>query len=119
MSTEERIVSDTGGEKGQKASQLGTIDPVALLHLGEVSGFGAKKYASFNYLKGYDWRLSFDAMQRHMLRFWAGEDRDIESGLLHPTHAAWHGLAMTSFVLRDLGSDTRPDYDLPDEFWLP
>jgi hypothetical protein len=104
---EVRITSETGGEKGSKPSQLGTIDPVALLHLGEVSGFGAKKYAAFNYLKGYDWRLSFDAMQRHMLQFWAGEDRDEESGLLHPAHAAWHGLAMTSFVLRGVGEDTR------------
>lgn len=107
MTEEIRLVSETGGEKGQKASQLGSIDPLALLHLGEVSGFGAQKYAAFNYLKGYDWRLSVDAASRHMLAFWGGENRDPESGLLHPAHFAWHGLALTSFVLRDLGEDTR------------
>jgi hypothetical protein len=104
---EVRITSETGGEKGTKPSQLGTIDPLALLHLGEVSGFGAQKYEAFNYLKGYDWRYSFDAALRHALAFWGGEDRDPESGLLHPAHFAWHGLAMTSFVLRDIGTDSR------------
>jgi hypothetical protein len=104
---ETRVVSETGGEKGQKASQLGTIDPIALLHLGEVSGFGAQKYEAFNYLKGYDWRLTVDAALRHLLAFWAGEDRDPESGLLHPAHFAWHGLALTSFALRGIGEDTR------------
>lgn len=106
-SGEVRVVSATGGEKGQKASQLGAIDPLALLHLGEVSGFGAQKYAAFNYLKGYDWRLSFDAAMRHAFTFWGGEDRDPESGLFHTAHFAWHGLALTSFLLRELGEDTR------------
>lgn len=123
--SETRLVSETGGEKGQKASQLSTIDPLALLHLGEVSGFGAQKYAAFNYLKGYDWALSVDALERHTLGFWAGDDRDHcpidceyanetgegtcrnHSGLLHPAMAAWHGLALTSFVLRGLGTDGR------------
>ena len=104
---EVRVTSATGGEKGQKASQLSTVDPLALRHLGEVSGFGAKKYSSFNFLKGYDWALSVDALQRHLLSFWAGEDKDPESGLLHVTHAAWHGLALTSFQLRGVGEDTR------------
>lgn len=102
-----RVTSATGGQKGTKPSQLGTIDPIALLHLGEVSGFGAQKYDAFNYLKGYDWRLTVDAALRHLLAFWGGEDRDPESGLLHPAHFAWHGLALTSFVLRDVGEDTR------------
>lgn len=105
--TEVRMVSETGGEKGQKPSQLGAIDPLALLHLGEVAGFGAEKYAAFNYLKGYDWRLNMDAMERHLLLFWSGEDFDPESGLYHPAHAAWHGLALTSFAMRGLGTDTR------------
>jgi hypothetical protein len=104
---ETRLTSETGGEKGQKAAQLSTLDPVALLHLAEVSGFGAQKYESFNFLKGYDWALSIDAASRHMLAFWAGEDRDPESGLLHTAHFAWHGLALTSFALRGIGTDSR------------
>lgn len=105
--SEVRITSETGGQKGSKPEQISTIDPKALLALAEVSGFGAQKYAAYNYLKGYDWNLSYDAAQRHLMEFWAGEDRDQESGLLHPLHAAWHCLAMSSFIMRDLGTDTR------------
>lgn len=107
MEKEVRVVSNTGGEKGQKASQLSTVDPLALRHLGEVSGFGAQKYDAFNFLRGYDWALSVDALYRHMNAFWSGEDRDPESGLLHVGHVAWHGLALTSFQLREIGEDTR------------
>lgn len=105
---ETRITSETGGQKGSKPQQLSTLDPVALLHLSEVSGFGASKYAAFNFLRGYDWSLSVDAASRHLMSFWAGEDRDPESGLLHTAHLAWHGLALTSFQLRELGTDNRP-----------
>lgn len=106
---EEIRVTDpkTGGQKGQKLARLGAIDPVALLEIAKVAGYGAQKYAAFNYLKGYDWSLSFDAMQRHLLQFWAGEDYDTESGRLHVAHAAWHGGALTSFILRGLGTDDR------------
>lgn len=107
----ETVITDpeTGGRKGQKLARLGSLDPAALLTLAEVSGFGAQKYATFNYLKGYDWSLSFDAMQRHALKHWAGEDLDPESGLPHIAHAAWHALALLSFLQRGVGSDDRPD----------
>lgn len=104
---EVRTVSATGGEKGRKLCAVGSIDPAALMALGEVSGFGAQKYARYNYLKGYDWSLSFDAMMRHALLFWSGQDYDEESGKLHILHAAWHCLAMASFVMRELGTDDR------------
>lgn len=118
--SEVRVVDpETGGEKGQKPSQIGALDPVSLLVLGEVAGFGADKYAAFNYLKGYSWRLSFDALQRHMMAFWAGQDYDEESGLPHVAHAAWHALTLVSFMERGLGTDDRPpsiySQDLPME----
>jgi len=105
----EIIVTDpnTGGQKASKPSQLGFIDPLALMELGNVAGMGAEKYEKYNYLRGYDWSLSMNAMQRHVLQFWAGEDRDEESGCLHTAHAAWHGLALVSFSLRNLGTDDR------------
>jgi hypothetical protein len=104
---EERVTSETGGQKGRKPEQISTVDPLALLKLAEVSGFGAQKYEAFNYLRGYDWALSYDAAQRHLMQFWLGEDHDRESGLLHPLHAAWHCLALGSFQMRGLGTDSR------------
>lgn len=110
MAGSETRVTDpnTGGAKGQKPIQVGAYDPVALLALGRVAAMGAKKYDAFNYLKGYDWRLSFDAMMRHALAFWSGEDTDDESGEPHIVHAMWHAGALASFYLRGIGSDTRP-----------
>ena len=71
------------------------------------AGFGAEKYAPFNYLKGYPWSLSFNAATRHAFAMWNGEDLDPESGLPHAAHFAWHGLTLTSFYLRGLGTDDR------------
>ena len=65
--TETRIVDPvTGGEKGQKDVQLHCIPWEALEILGKVYTFGREKYADYNFRKGYNWSLSFDAMQRHL-----------------------------------------------------
>ena len=104
---EVRVTDESGGEKGKKLAQLGAMDPAALIELARVAGMGANKYEAFNYLKGYDWSLSFDAMQRHALLFWAGEDVDPESGLSHMAHAAWMALSLVSFAMRGLGNDDR------------
>ena len=98
----------TGAEKEQKLAQLGALDPGSLMTLAKVAGFGANKYSRGNFLKGYAWSLSFDAMMRHMLAFQMGEDNDPESGLPHTAHAAWHALTLTAYVQRTLGTDDRP-----------
>jgi hypothetical protein len=107
--TDEVRVTDpeTGGAKGQKLAQLGAVDPAALMRLAEVAGFGALKYDRLNFAKGYAWSLSFDAMQRHLLAFWAGEATDPESGFPHLAHAAWHCLTLLTFMERELGTDDR------------
>ena len=106
--TETRVTDpETGGEKGQKDAQLGSLDPLALYRLSQVAGKGASKYARYNFLKGYAWSLSYDAMMRHALKFWAGEDYDQESGQHHMAHAAWHALALLSYHEHKLGTDDR------------
>lgn len=106
---EEVRVTDpnTGGQKGQKLCQLGALDPLALMEVGKVAGFGAGKYSRFNFAKGYAWSLSYDALQRHLHQWWAGQDCDDESELSHLGHAAWHCLALLTFVLRERGTDDR------------
>lgn len=105
----EMIVSPTGGIKGRKLAETGAIDPLAREELAKVAGFGSRKYDRGNYLKGYNYSLAIDALHRHLMAFEAGEDRDPESGQLHTAHVAWHGLALTSFVLRGVGVDDRYD----------
>lgn len=105
----EVIVTDpkTGGKKGSKLPQLGAIEPLAIMEVAKVAGFGAGKYDRYNYLKGYKWSLSYDALHRHLALFWSGQDKDDESGLYHLAHAAWHCLALLSFTLFSLGTDDR------------
>lgn len=107
--SKEEIVTDpiTGGQKGKKLEELGFVDPWALEELARVAGMGAQKYEKFNYLRGYDWSLSYNALQRHLMKFWGGEDDDPESQQLHLAHAAWHCLALISFMQRGLGNDDR------------
>lgn len=102
-----RVTSKTGGEKGQKMARIGSLDPQSIMKVAEVAGFGEQKYARLNYLRGYDWSLSYDACQRHLHAFWSGQDLDPESGLPHLAHAAWHCLAMLAFMQHGLGTDDR------------
>ena len=106
--TEVRHTSETGGMKNRKPQMLSALDPAALWTLAEVAGMGAEKYDAHNYLKGYPWSWSYDAMQRHLMQFWSGENDDAESGLPHVAHAAWHCLALLSFLQREIGTDDRP-----------
>src|SRR2546428_4166788 len=62
----------TGGEKNMKDSQLSAAPAEAMIALGRVYGFGARKYARHNFRKGYAWSLSYDAMQRHIEASLAG-----------------------------------------------
>lgn len=97
----------TGGAKGQKQCQMGAVDPAALAELGKVAGFGGDKYERYNFTKGYRWSLSYDALQRHLMAFWNGEDKDKESGLYHLSHACWHTLTLLTFLMRGKGTDDR------------
>lgn len=107
--TETRITNPlTRGEKGEKIEQIGAIDPASLLELGAVAGFGAGKYLRYNALRGINWSLSFDAMMRHALLFWSGEDNDEESGLPHAAHIAWHALLLQSLMRHHRELDDRP-----------
>jgi hypothetical protein len=87
---ETRVTSSTGGQKGQKDVQVSLLPVEALAETARVYAMGAAKYERENWRKGYEYHLSYDALQRHLMAFWGGEDRDPESGLLHLAHAAFH-----------------------------
>jgi hypothetical protein len=87
---ETRVTSSTGGQKGQKDVQVSLLPVEALAETARVYAMGAAKYERENWRKGYEYHLSYDALQRHLMAFWGGEDHDPESGLLHLAHAAFH-----------------------------
>jgi hypothetical protein len=105
---EVRIVSATGGAKGQKSVRLHAVPREALWELGRVYAFGEEKYDDYNFRRGYNWSLSYDALIRHLTLFWDGEDVDAESKLHHMAHVVWHGICLLFFSLRGRGTDDRP-----------
>ena len=105
---ESRITDEkTGGQKGSKLARLDLIPVYAQVEEAKVHGMGAAKYAEYNWRKGYDWGLSYSAMQRHLAAFWNGEDVDPESNLPHLAHARWHTGVLLEFLKYRLGKDNR------------
>lgn len=115
MSSQEevRIVdSETGGEKGQKLARFSLIPSDWLWALAEHYGVGALKYAPDNWRKGYCWRLSLDAHDRHLMLWRMGMDVDTETGSHHLISAAWHLIALWWFQQHGKGTDDlREVYD--------
>lgn len=87
----------TGAQKALKDARFDLIPPRALEEVAKVYGYGTRKYAPRNWEKGYAWSWSYAALQRHLMAFWRGEDTDVESGLPHLAHAAWHCLTLLTF----------------------
>lgn len=87
----------TGGQKGSKEARHSLIPVGPLDLLARVYGRGSKKYDDWNWAKGYKWSLSYDAMQRHLNKFWKGEEIDEELGLPHLACAAWHCFTLLEY----------------------
>jgi hypothetical protein len=91
-------------DAGKPAIGRGVIGyfPRALLAVGEVSTFGAQKYA----WKGWEavpdgFNRYRDAQFRHGLKFAMGEEIDPDSKLYHLAHEAWGALASLELYLRE------------------
>ena len=108
--TETRIKNKTG-DKGSKLAQMADTPASVLLELMEHSGKGREKYPGNdrgpNYSLGYKWSLSYNAMMRHILQFWGGEDIDAETGSKHMIAAAWHALCLAYFMDAHQDKDDR------------
>ena len=105
---EVRIIdAKTGGQKGQKLQRFDLIPGEPLMALAEVYGRGALKYEDDNWMKGYSWRLSFGALNRHLWLWWLGETRDPETGCHHLAQVAWHAFTLLWFQKHSKGTDDR------------
>lgn len=100
--------AETGGAKGQKLARYDLLPADALRQVAELYGRGAIKYDAHNWRKGYDWSLSFAALQRHAWQFWGGETYDDETGCHHMASVAFHALALITFEMTHPELDDRP-----------
>lgn len=99
---------DTGGTKGQKLARFDLIPPIALWAVAERFGAGAEKYDARNWELGYWWSLNFQALNRHLWAFWAGEDIDEETGTPHLDAVIWHSMVLRTFMETHPEMDDRP-----------
>ena len=118
MGEEIRTTSATGGQKGTKIERYDLIPVEPLRLLAELYGKGALKYDDDNWRKGYDWKHSYAALQRHANAFWGGEDIDAcqdncpegcvnHMNLPHTICAAWHAFTLTEFMREHPEFDNR------------
>lgn len=108
-----RVVDPSGGMKGSKLAKFSMIPPDVLNELAEHYGKGEAKYPSDpetgepNWQKGYNWRLSVDALERHLNAWKRGEDFDPETGSSHLIAVMWHAAALRWFQNHGRGRDYR------------
>ena len=98
---------DTGAQKLKKDIRYDLLPVLPIAEISRVYAYGEQKYSSHNWRGGYDWSLSYAALQRHLSRFWDGEDNDPESGLPHLSHAGFHILALLEFMHTNRQKDDR------------
>ena len=65
-----------------------------------VLEFGKRKYAAWNWSKGFKWSVPIGCAARHLLAVHRGQMHDTESGLPHYAHV-WCNLMMLSTFIRD------------------
>lgn len=93
---------DDGGKP-----RLDLIAPEMLFALGDVLAFGADKYAARNWERGMSYGRVFAALMRHLWAWWAGNDRDSETGFSHLHHAACCVMFLIAYEQRGVGTDDR------------
>lgn len=100
--------SSTGARKEIKLARFDLIPAGPLRQLAEHFGVGAKKYAERNWELGYQWSLSYAALNRHLWAFWGGEDIDPETGSPHMVAVMWHSAVLLEFARTHPEFDDRP-----------
>ncbi|WP_074133252.1 dATP/dGTP diphosphohydrolase domain-containing protein [Mycolicibacterium houstonense] len=68
-------------------------------------GVGARKYSADNWQKGYDWRLTYAALNRHLWQHQSGQFIDEETGSPHLVAVVWHAITLLWFY------ENKPEFD--------
>ena len=86
----------------------GLLSWLALTELVKVLEVGAAKYAPFNWAKGLSWTECYESLQRHLVAWMGGEDKDPETGLYHMAHVLCNAMFLVHFIVTGTGKDDRP-----------
>jgi hypothetical protein len=102
---------------GRAKPGISCIPPIALIYEGEVMKRGAEKYGAYNWQgTTVDCVTYYDAMMRHLMLWYTGQDNDIGpggSGLPHLAHVrACAGIILDADESNKLYDNRPPTSDL-------
>lgn len=100
----------TGAIKNDKADckvEVGLFPPSAYYAISTVFTYGKHKYDSWNWAKGLQYSRMYDALQRHLNAWYAGQDCDPETGFSHLWHAGCN-IAMLIHTELNVMNNARP-----------
>jgi len=90
----------TGVKDSHKPEQYFSMPFGALRELAKVYKYGSGKYGPYNYLNGYPYSLSIDALFRHLFAWLDPAESDVdESGSDHMAHVMWHAAHLLNMNL--------------------
>lgn len=87
--------------------RMDLLPPELLTAVATILTFGANKYTDRNWEQGMDWGRVYGALLRHLNAWWAGEDKDPETGESHLWHAGCCIAFLITYEQRGIGTDTR------------
>jgi hypothetical protein len=80
-------LEDEGLKYDYGKPRIELVPPEFIIDVAEVLTRGADKYTDDNWQLGMSWERVYGSLQRHLLAWIGGEDRDSETGLNHLAHA--------------------------------
>lgn len=101
--------SDPKGAAGRRKPTFQNLSPSSLILMGEVMRQGGVKYGPYNWAEE---RMKastyYDAIERHLMRWWLGETIDLESGVDAMAHIMSSAMILMEQMLNERLIDDRP-----------
>ncbi len=104
----EKKQSKEGVKHDQHKIRWDLVPYDAVNEITKILTFGAIKYEARNWERGMAWSRAFGAMQRHLTRWFCGQDKDKETQLTHLANAGCCLFFLLAWELRKVGTDDRP-----------
>lgn len=99
---------------GIRKAPMSTVPSGVMAEVGVAMLEGACKYGRHNYrISGVRASVYYDALMRHMLAWWEGEDVDPDSNLSHVTKAITTLVVLRDAMMQNMLTDDRPPRSEP------
>lgn len=86
---------------------ISLVPPMVLMEVASVFTQGAKKYKAYNY-RGLEYSRLYSAAMRHMLKWWSGQEINIDDfNIHHLSHAITSLMMLREMIERGDGVDDR------------